>query len=109
MKNRKCKKCGNKFHACTNCGLLHEWEYEYCSDYCWEFSEELLIYKSRTEELYKDWESLLNSLDNEGKEKLEKFIRKVNVIIMEPYCETYMNDENFLVRRFFNGLEKEVE
>jgi len=35
-----CKKCNKKFHACSSCGMEHDWEYRYCSQKCWESSEE---------------------------------------------------------------------
>lgn len=36
----KCKTCGKKFHACSNCYLTNEWEYEYCSTNCYNKSTE---------------------------------------------------------------------
>jgi len=35
-----CKRCDKKFHACSSCGLGNDYEYYYCSDKCWEESEE---------------------------------------------------------------------
>lgn len=35
VKNRTCQNCGNKFHACSSCGLLNEWEHRFCSCGCW--------------------------------------------------------------------------
>ena len=34
----KCKVCGKQFHACGSCGLIHSWEYEYCSESHWQES-----------------------------------------------------------------------
>jgi hypothetical protein len=34
-KGTTCKQCGNKFHACSSCGLIGP-EYDYCSKKCWD-------------------------------------------------------------------------
>ena len=39
----KCKTCGKKFHACTNCSFCNDWEWDYCSHKCWKNSEEYKI------------------------------------------------------------------
>lgn len=38
MLNCICPECGKKFHACYNCGLVHDYEYEYCSEICYKKS-----------------------------------------------------------------------
>lgn len=35
-----CKQCSKQFHACSSCGLIYEWEYEYCCDICYEKSDD---------------------------------------------------------------------
>jgi hypothetical protein len=35
----KCN-CGKKFHACGSCGLSYEWEWRYCSEKCYQESNE---------------------------------------------------------------------
>jgi hypothetical protein len=35
-----CKSCGEVFHACGSCDLNTNWEYNYCSRFCWEKSKE---------------------------------------------------------------------
>lgn len=35
-----CKNCQKKFHACRSCYFNNMWEYRYCSDSCWESSDE---------------------------------------------------------------------
>lgn len=37
-KNVTCPECGKQFHACRSCGLIHEYEYEYCSLECYQKS-----------------------------------------------------------------------
>ena len=39
-KMTECKSCSKNFHACFSCGLIYEWEYNYCSTACWESSQE---------------------------------------------------------------------
>ena len=41
-----CNKCGKQFHACPSCGLMHDWEYNFCSEYCWETSDEFNNFKN---------------------------------------------------------------
>ena len=36
----KCKTCGKKFHACSNCCLNFQWEYDYCCENHWNDSKE---------------------------------------------------------------------
>ena len=55
---RTCPECGGSFHACPSCGLLYDYEYNYCSFSCYKKS---LTYdeKKRTlirliEESFKD-------------------------------------------------------
>lgn len=42
----KCQTCEKQFHACSNCGLSHNWEYEYCSEECWKKSQGYAGYKT---------------------------------------------------------------
>lgn len=38
MKNKTCPECGKEFHACSACGLPHDYLYQYCSDECYKKS-----------------------------------------------------------------------
>lgn len=50
-----CGKCKKQFHACSSCGLYHDWEYKYCNYGCWTSSEEYLT----DWKVFKDlWDSL---------------------------------------------------
>jgi len=67
-----CKKCGKKFHACGSCCLTYDYEYYYCSDKCWEGSDEYKeqaekinrIFNSLPQELWGDLENILGDDDN---------------------------------------------
>ena len=37
-RNKTCPECGKKFHACPSCGLIHDYEYNYCSLECYKKS-----------------------------------------------------------------------
>ena len=37
-----CKKCGESFHTCPNCGLVG-WEWDYCTGSCYEESEQYIL------------------------------------------------------------------
>lgn len=39
-KMSECKVCSKKFHACNSCGLDYDWQYYYCSNNCWQLSNE---------------------------------------------------------------------
>jgi len=56
----KCRSCGKKFHACSGCGLTHNYEYDYCNDFCWRDSEEY-------NDLKKCFNSFYNGLNNKQK------------------------------------------
>ena len=30
----QCRYCGKRFHACSNCCFLYQWEYEFCRPRC---------------------------------------------------------------------------
>jgi hypothetical protein len=58
-----CKTCGIKFHACSNCGLYYDWEYNYhCRD-CWikspEYKEVRIKYMSLMKTLNEAQRTLL--------------------------------------------------
>lgn len=45
MENTVCPKCKRKFHACSSCGFLYNWEFIYCSQKCaeedgWDMEED---------------------------------------------------------------------
>lgn len=56
MKNTTCKTCGRKFHACSSCGLDHDWEWTYCSEVCYKNSKDY-------SELEKAQDIILTKLD----------------------------------------------
>lgn len=58
-----CKVCGTKFHACSSCGLEHQWEYEYCNMTCWKASD---IYK----DIHKTCKDVAEQLSTDIKQKL---------------------------------------
>ena len=45
----KCRTCNEAFHACTNCGLTHDWEYEYCNYSCFKNSKVYAKEKEKVE------------------------------------------------------------
>ena len=51
--NKTCKNCGKPFHACGSCGLLNDWEYNYCCHGCWHSSKDYIEYRVKFSILYK--------------------------------------------------------
>ena len=51
----KCKKCGKVFHYCTSCDCIPSCSQGFCSDECWEESNE---YKNEKEKFLKFYKSL---------------------------------------------------
>ena len=47
-----CPICKTTFHACSNCGLSHSYEYEFCSTTCWKESSEYKKYHAEFKALY---------------------------------------------------------
>ena len=81
----ECKKCGKKFHACSNCGMNYSYEYKYCSEECWKSSKEFLearalffsfsitLFRSQREVLKK----ILN-LDSDYEYFFEDWLNEIN-------------------------------
>jgi hypothetical protein len=40
MLNTECPTCHKKFHSCSNCDFMHDWQYKYCSLDCFKESNE---------------------------------------------------------------------
>ena len=80
-----CLKCGNKFHACSNCSLSYDYEYRYCNETCWENSDEYNNAKQTFLEFY-------NSLNQTQKELFEK-VKDFNMD-NESEVNTWIEDLN---------------
>lgn len=80
MKNRTCRHCDTKFHACSSCGMTYDWEEEYCSTKCWNESQELRDIFASAKAVVKELSSaakktLLSLLDNMRSDEVEKALR----------------------------------
>lgn len=61
MNNVTCPECGKKFHACSSCGLTHDYEYHYCSLECYKKS---LTYYEKKNKLIRLMGDALRSVFN---------------------------------------------
>jgi len=53
MRDKLCPTCGEPFHNCPSCGSIYKWEEKYCSQKCWETSEEYIEIKFAFKKIYK--------------------------------------------------------
>lgn len=63
----KCKACGKEFHYCTSCDPIEYCSNGFCSEQCWEGSEEFIRIKSEIFEFYK-------SLNTEQRKFFARFL-----------------------------------
>jgi hypothetical protein len=46
-----CPVCKKDFHACPSCSFIENWKHRYCSEKCWEESEEYKLNKKQIDAL----------------------------------------------------------
>ena len=71
-----CKICNKEYHACSSCGIDHDWQWRYCSEHCWRRSEEYTLARleievaqmklgCKLEDLFFSEEVLFDMINNE--------------------------------------------
>jgi len=69
-----CENCGKKFHACSNCGFLHSWEYDFCS---WDCAKNIFLKKAQP------LVDIVSKLSEEDKKILGKALKEVEEEVLE--------------------------
>lgn len=81
--NQVCPECGKKFHACSGCGFIYDYEYEYCSEECYKKSLKYDEKKRKIIQLIKDSFNNIYRLDDLAIYLYENINREILIFLEE--------------------------
>ena len=71
-----CKNCSKNFHTCSNCSMLYNWEYDYCTEKCYKDSKEF-------KQIYENLKTIVCKLDKKEIETFKYYLESEYCFIVD--------------------------